>query len=118
MDTQTDDQTDEIKPIKTWAVLELVGRFKTAGQISEEMHFGTIMGRIDIPEIGDKSAYTFFFGGMSIYRITPCDEQAAKLVLHQNFQAPVIAYQLPRPKFGQAELLEGDGIEDGDPAEY
>ena len=110
---------DEIKPIQTWAVVELMGHVKTAGQVSEETHFGTVLGRIDVPEIGDKSANTFFFGGSSIFRITPCTEEVARLVLQQSFQAPIVAYQLPRPKFGQKELLmkvedEGDAIEDDD----
>ena len=99
----------EIKPIQTWAILELMGHVKTAGQVSEETHFGTVLGRIDVPEVGDKPAHTFYFGGESIFRLTPCDEQVARLVLQQSFQAPIVAYQLPRPKFGQAELFGEEG---------
>jgi hypothetical protein len=105
--------TDEIKPIQAWAVVELMGHVKIAGQVSEETHFGTVLGRLDIPEIGDKPALTIFFGGSSIFRITPCTEEVAKLVLQQNFQAPIVAYQLPRPKFGQEEMfVEGDMEDD------
>ncbi len=111
METQNEPQdqraVDEIEPIKTWAVLELMGHIKTAGQVSEETHFGTVLGRIDIPEVGDKQAGTFFFGGPSIFRLTPCTEEVARLVLQQNYQAPIVAYQLPKPKFGQSELFAG-----------
>ena len=103
--------SDGIKPIQAWAVVELMGHVKTAGQVSEETHFGTVLGRLDVPEVGDKPASTFFFGGTSIFRVTPCTEEVARLVLQQSFQAPIVAYQLPRPKFGQAELFE-EGQED------
>ena len=102
--------SDEIKPIQTWAVVELMGHVKTAGQVSEETHFGTVLGRLDVPEVGDpsspthKPAHSFFFGGTSIFRITPCTEEVARLVLQQNFQTPIVAYQLPQPKFGQSGL--------------
>ena len=111
-------KTDEIKPIQTWAVVELMGHVKTAGQVTEETHFGTVLGRLDVPEIGDKPANTFFFGGASIFRITPCTEEVARLVLQQNFQAPIVADQLPRPRFGQVELFgeeqEDDETEEGE----
>lgn len=106
--------SDEIKPIQSWCVLELMGHIKTAGQVSEETHFGTVLLRLDVPEINSRPARTEFYGGQSIYRITPCDEQVARLVLQQSFQAPIVAYQLPRPKFGQPELYtehEGEDYE-------
>jgi len=105
---------NEIKPIQAWAVVELMGHVKIAGQVSEETHFGTVLGRLDIPEIGDKLALTIFFGGSSIFRITPCTEEVARLVLQQNAQAPIVAYQLPRPKFGQEEMFAGEDWDDGE----
>jgi hypothetical protein len=103
-----ENMTDEIKPIQTWAVVELMGHVKSAGLVSEENHFGTVMLRLDIPEVGDKPARTEFYGGSAIYRVTPCTEEVARLVLQQSFQAPIVAYQLPRPR---RETFEPDVAE-------
>lgn len=104
-------KSDEIKPINTWCVLEMMGHAKTAGQVSEETHFGTVLLRIDVPAINNRPEHTEFYGGSAIYRITPCDETTARLVLTQTCTPPIMAYQLPRPEFKQMELPgeEGEG---------
>jgi hypothetical protein len=102
--------SEEIKPIQTWAVVELMGHIKTAGQVSEESHFGTVLLRLDIPQVngnplqGGVQPHTEFYGGSAIYRLTPCTEQVAHLVIQQNTSLPLIAYALPRPQFGQTTL--------------
>lgn len=106
--------TDEIKPIQTWAVVELMGHIKTAGMVSEETHFGTVMLRLDIPATDSKPAHTEFYGGSAIYRLTPCDEQIARMVLAQTFQAPIVHFQLPKPTFGQSEMFTEEGNDDDD----
>ena len=98
---------DEIKPIQTWAIVELMGHVKTAGQVSEETHFGTVLLRLDIPQIDGNQAHTEFYGGSAIYRLTPCTEQVACLVIQQNRSLPLVAYALPKPKFGQ-QTFDGD----------
>lgn len=100
--------SDEVKPIQTWAVVELMGHVKSAGQVSEESHFGTVLLRLDVPEIGNIPARSEFYGGSAIYRLTPCDEQVARLVLKQNRQEPIVVFQLPRPKFGQERMPFGE----------
>lgn len=96
--------TDEIKPIQTWAVVELMGHVKTAGQASEESHFGAVMLRLDIPQVNGSQPHTEFYGGSAIYRLTPCTEQVARLVIQQNTSLPLVAYALLRPQSGQSTL--------------
>lgn len=105
--------SDEVKPIQTWAVVELMGHVKSAGQVNEESHFGTVLLRLDVPEVDGMPARTEFYGGTAIYRLTPCDEQVARLVLKQNRQVPVVILELPRPQFGQSSLpFEEDELEE------
>jgi hypothetical protein len=102
----------EVKPIETWAVVELMGHVKTAGKVSEEPHFGTVLLRLDVPEAKGKPAHTKFYGGASIYRVMPCDEQVARMVLEQTYQAPIVNFALPKPQFGQAHLINDEGDEE------
>ncbi|MFA9263108.1 MAG: hypothetical protein ACEQSB_07265, partial [Undibacterium sp.] len=61
----------------SWAILELLGHVKIAGRITEEERFGVKMGRIDIPTPAD-GFVTQYFGGGSVYRLTPTTETVAR----------------------------------------
>lgn len=76
-----------------WAILELMGHVRLAGRVTEESHFGTALGRIDIPS-GDTFT-TQYFGGASIYRLSPVSEQVARIVAAQNQPEPVHRWELP-----------------------
>jgi len=65
------------EPINAWCCLELMGHVRVYGKVSEEEHFGQKLGRIEIPT-GEDSWQTQFFGGSSVYRISPCDEETAR----------------------------------------
>ena len=92
-----------------WGILELMGHVKIAGYITEEEKFGSKMGRIDIPgENGEVN--TQFFGGGSVYRITPVTEEVAKAVATRINVRPIFLYRLPErdPTFLQThEIDEG-----------
>ena len=67
------------KPIYDgWAILELMGHVRLAGRVTEESHFGVALGRIDIPSADGYT--TQYFGGSSIYRLTPTTEAIARSV--------------------------------------
>jgi hypothetical protein len=116
------EQTD---PISSWAIVELLGRFRTAGRVTEETHFGGALGRCDVP-MADGSFTTMYFSAASIYQVTPCSEEAARAVALRNKHEPVHQYELPGPKKpmayagnpeqGRAFALDGDddGLEDDD----
>lgn len=75
-------------PFEVWGILELMGHVKTAGLISEQELFGTTLGRIDIP-IDDGQMITQYFGGGSVYRLTPVSETVARAFAARNKPRPV-----------------------------
>ena len=93
-----------------WAILELMGRVRLAGRVTEEEHFGAKLGRIDIPT-GDGFTTQYFSGG-SIYRLTPTTEEIARGVALRNQPAPVHRWELPAPAGGTAPEHLGDTEED------
>lgn len=99
---------NDVKPIQTWAIVEVKGFYKSAGLVSEESHFGTIMCRLDIPESNGNPARTEFYGGTSIHRLTPCTEEVARLVLERTTPAQIVPYALPHPQLGQREFQDGE----------
>lgn len=91
-----------------WAILELMGHVRVAGKISQVAQYGSPMGRIDIPS-GD-GFVTQFFGGSSVYRITPCTEEIARGVAKHNKPEPVHSFELPRlpAHEGEGDAEESD----------
>lgn len=94
--------SEAITTFEQWAILELMGHVRLAGKITEEEHFGSKLGRIDVPN-DDGGFTTQFFGGNSIYRLTPTTEEIARSVAKSSQPAPVHSWELPRlpsPKEG------------------
>lgn len=90
------DETAQAQPPQTfevWGILELMGHVKTAGLISEQELFGTKLGRIDIPT-EDGQMITQYFGGHSVYRLTPASEVVARAFAAHNVPRPVSIYDL------------------------
>jgi hypothetical protein len=82
---------------ESWAVVELLGHVTMAGKLSEEERFGAKMGRVDIPT--DAGGWTtIYFGGSSVYRITPCVEAVARAKARSHQPKPVYAWEIPAPK--------------------
>lgn len=103
----------ESPEFRQWAILELLGHVKVAGLVTEESHFGTAPGRIDIPN-GD-GFITQFFGGSSVYRLTPTTEEIARSVAARNQPTPAHRWELPalpaqqdEERGDDAELWEDD----------
>lgn len=80
--------------IEVWAIVELMGHVKMAGRVTEEEHFGTKMGRIDIPSPDGEGFVTQWFGGASIYRVTPISEHAARVFAANNRPQPIHRWEL------------------------
>lgn len=62
-------------PADEFAIVEVFGHRKHAGRIFEVEKFGAKLLRIDIPKDGDfvLGFATHFYGGASIFSMTPCD---------------------------------------------
>jgi len=92
------------QPETVWAVVELLGHVKLAGRLSEEEKFGAKMGRLDIP--ASDGFTTQFFGGASVYRITPVTEAVARQVAGRNQPAPVSPWDYPKQLAGHAAATQ------------
>ncbi len=76
-----------------WAILELMGHRKLAGQISEVTIGGAPMLRLDTPSAaGD---VTQFYSAAAVYCITPCNEKTARAVADAYRPQPVSRFELP-----------------------
>jgi hypothetical protein len=100
-----------------WAVVELMGHVKLAGKLTEEERFGAKMGRLEIPT---KDGFvTQFFGGGSVYRITPVAEDVARAVAARSDVAPVNTWEypkaLPSPTYGSDPGSDLEDDCDADP---
>jgi hypothetical protein len=95
---------------EAWAVLELMGHVRMAGRVTEEERFGAKMGRIDVPD-GDGFT-TVFFGGGSVYRMTPTTEEVARAVAKGSRPEPVHRWELPKPEAAPAVLGGAGGRAD------
>lgn len=87
--------TTEPTKLEAWAIVELMGHVKMAGRVTEEERFGAKMGRIDIP-MQDGGFTTQYFGGGSVYRMTPTSEEVARAVAGRNQPAPIYAWEMPK----------------------
>ena len=90
--TQRPAPTQAAPPLETWAVVELMGHVRNAGRLTEESHFGVALGRLDVP-MSDGSFTTIFFGGTSVYRITPCSEELARRIASQSCSEPISRWE-------------------------
>ncbi len=91
-----------------WGILELMGHVKMAGFITQEELFGTKMGRIDIPAGDGEEAITQYFGGSSVYRLTPVSEATARAFAMRNRPRPVHLYELALPAAMPDDDQDGD----------
>jgi hypothetical protein len=91
--------SDESTAYTGWAVVELMGHRRIAGHVSEAAQYGTSMIRIDVPaaEPGGQPI-TQFYGGSSIYCLSPVTEDVARAVALRNRPAPVSPYEILPPR--------------------
>jgi|SRR6185295_8165239 len=82
-------------PFEAWAIVELMGHVRMAGKVTEEERFGSKLGRVDVPR-DDGTFSTHYFGGGSVYRLTPTTEEIARSVAARNQPSPVHSWELPK----------------------
>ena len=76
-------------PFESWAIIELFGRNKLAGQCSEQNIAGVNMLRVDVPETPTNPKFTRFIGGASIYAINPVTKEVAEAMAQQLCVRPI-----------------------------
>jgi hypothetical protein len=88
---------DQVERFESWAIVELLGHVRMAGRVTEEELFGSKIGRVDCPS-PDGSFVTVYFGGGSVYRLSPCSEAVARAVAQVSRPEPVHRWELPAPE--------------------
>lgn len=75
MDSETAAAETEAPPPDEYAIIEIFGHRRHVGRVLEVDRFGAKMLRIDVPKDGkfDAGYATHFYGGASIFSMTPCD---------------------------------------------
>jgi hypothetical protein len=102
----------ETRPYEGWAIVELMGHRRLAGRVSQAEQYGVAMLRLDVPATEDAQAATQFYGGSSIYCVTPVSEEVARRVAESNSPAPVHHWELSRPSRPATEVVDADIADD------
>ena len=91
--------SEETHGFEGWAILELFGHRRLAGYVRPEEQYGQAMLRIDVhPGEATEAVATQWYGGASIYCLTPTTEAIARAVAKGNRPAPVQRWELPAPE--------------------
>jgi hypothetical protein len=93
-----------------WGILEVMGRLKMAGVISEQTIAGAGMIRIDVPETNGIPGFTRYFAPGSLYSITPTTEEVARSLAASWRAVPVQRFELPQ--LAAKTGASGDPLED------
>lgn len=84
-------QTEEFK---IWAILELMGRQRIAGHVTERVIAGQGFLEVSVPETKNNPKFTRFISPGSLYAINPVDENTA-IVYAENLNVkPIDAWDL------------------------
>lgn len=125
-----------------WAIVEVMGHNQYAGYVTTEVFGGTVLFRVEVPELPeveeqvkgyeyDDNGRTIPFGSTikrervpgfskligagSIYAITPCDQQAAELAARHGRRQPLTVLRLASTKqLPPAELVNEEDQNDAD----
>ncbi len=106
-------QEQQVK-FEQWCIVELYGRNRIVGLVSEKTIGGMAFIRVDVPEVvrdaeryenGERlkyqetiPAFTKFFGQGAIYAMTPVSEEIGRAMAKQRADRPISAFELPKLK--------------------
>lgn len=103
---------EDTKTGRCWAIVELFGHTKIAGEISEQTMYGGTFCRIDVPGADGEAGFTRFYGPSAIYSITPVSEEIAGLAARSLSVRPVTIW-IPQTQLAlpEAETEDDEHIE-------
>jgi len=79
---------------KTWAMVELFGHTRIAGEVTEQTIAGGAMVRIDVPETETSPGFTRIVNVNAIYAINPMTEEMASSIAGQLNVKPIQAWDI------------------------
>lgn len=92
-------------------MLEVMGRLKLAGLLSEQTIAGAGFLRIDVPEVEGRPGFTRYFAPGSVYGITPTTEEVCRMFTERSVPDPVQRWELPQLAAPRREREHDDGDE-------
>lgn len=113
-----DGQPKEIDAFDCWGIVEIMGHKVFAGRLTNASIGGGSFLRIDVPEVEGLPAFTKFFGGASIFSISPTDETTARRAAAQYRERPVQIYEAPAPRAITQRSALDDANEFADERDY
>jgi hypothetical protein len=90
MSEQTQEKFD------AWALVEVMGRQRIVGRVTEATLAGGAFIRVDVPAADGQAAFTRFYAPGSIYCISPVSEEIAMELLQSCRNEPVARYEIPQ----------------------
>lgn len=106
----------ELEKFDQWAIIELFGRQRIAGKVTEANIGGCSFVRVDVPRSPERQEFTKLYGNGAIYAITITDEKTARAAA-MSFQArPMDEFTISdlRQIANTPEDMFGEGQEDGE----
>lgn len=100
--------SNEPEAFEGFAIVELMGRNVIAGYVTTQVIAGAAMLRVDVPAVEERTPFTKFFGGTSIYAITPCDEDAMLTAAGKLRTRPIDLWIVPERKALPAKVFDPD----------
>lgn len=112
-----------VEKFDEWAIVEIMGHKRFAGRVTEQSLGGVSFVRIDVPlVIGSDGQtlppFTKLFGAASIYCISPCTEETARLFACQlraesfsRYEAPRLPAPTPAPERDPEWDADNDDLE-------
>jgi len=77
-----------------WALVELMGRQRIAGKVTERVIAGAGFLQVDVPETKLNPKFTRFIAPGSLYAINPLDEATARMFAESLQVKPIDAWDL------------------------
>lgn len=92
------------KETRFWAIVELMGHQKIAGELSEFVMGGSSFIRVDVPDTESQPSYTRFLTDKAIYAINPVTELVARFKAEQLQSRPIESWDFQSMMTKQLQL--------------
>jgi hypothetical protein len=103
--------SDPTDNFSEWAIVDLFGHQRIAGQVSNQNIGSATFVRVDVYEDSNKVAFTRFFNPSAIYGISPVSKKVALAAAKAIDAKPVQAWDMPAPP-AQRSLLATRSYDD------